>query len=269
VTVRPQIKLNGVVLPSHMIAAEAQHHPASTPAASFKTAARALIVRTLLLEEAKRHSISAEPEFVAPGKRETDDDAQIRALIEALVPVTEPDEEHCRAFYEADPSRFRGPDLFEASHILFVADPRDSEIYAAAAARAVAIIDELARSPGRFESLARECSQCESRATGGRLGQITSGETVPEFERALEHLEEGQVAPQPVRSRFGVHVLRLDARASGKTLPFDYVHERISLFLAEKSWRRDVAKFVEGLVVKARIEGLDMMPAEQSETVAA
>ena len=48
---RPSIKLNGVVLPPHMIAAEAQHHPSQTPAAAFQAAARALIIRTLLLEE--------------------------------------------------------------------------------------------------------------------------------------------------------------------------------------------------------------------------
>ena len=35
----PPIKLNGVVLPPHMIAAEAQHHPARTPAAAYKAAA--------------------------------------------------------------------------------------------------------------------------------------------------------------------------------------------------------------------------------------
>ena len=32
---RPAIKLNGVVLPPQMIAAEAQHHPAETPAEAF------------------------------------------------------------------------------------------------------------------------------------------------------------------------------------------------------------------------------------------
>ncbi len=266
---RPQIMLNGVVLPPDMIAAEAQHHPAKTPAAAFQAAARALIIRTLLLEEANRRAVATAPQCVAPGKRETDDEARIRALVEACVPAIKPDEARCRAFYDANLLRFRSPDLFEASHILFVAHPHDTEAYSAAIARAEGVIVELVREPGRFEALARELSECDSRANGGRLGQIVHGETVPEFESILERLAEGQVAPEPVQSRFGVHVLRLDARASGQPLPFDYVQARISLFLTEKAWRRDAARFIDGLVANAAIEGIEMAPSRSREAVAA
>lgn len=254
----PPIKLNGVVLPPHMIAAEAQHHPARTPAAAYKAAARALIVRTLLLEEAKRQGIAAAPEFVAQGKRELEDEAQIRALMEARIVVAEPGEADCLAFYAANPGHFRGPDLFEASHILFLAQPHDAQAYAAAMRRAEAVITELSGAPGRFESIAREQSQCESRANGGRLGQISRGETVPEFEEALQGLQEGQIAAAPVKSRFGVHILKVDARAQGELLPFDYVRERVADYLAEKQWRQDVAAYIERLVDQAQIEGIEM-----------
>lgn len=266
---RPQIKLNNVVLPPHMIAAEAQHHPAKSPAAAFQIAARALIVRTLLLEEAKRRGIVAKPELVSPGKRETDDEARIRVLMENVVVAVEPDEAECVAFYEADPARFKSPDLFEASHILFAAHPHDVEAYAAATARAETLIEELLKKPNRFEALAREQSECDSRANGGRLGQITKGDTVREFEYALENLEEGQISPEPVKSRFGVHILKLDARACGQPLPYDYVRERISLFLAEKAWRKDVAHFVNMLVANAKIEGVEMVSNNSHDAVAA
>ncbi|MBN9589462.1 MAG: hypothetical protein BGN85_01300 [Alphaproteobacteria bacterium 64-11] len=266
---RPPIKLNGVVLPSHMIAAEAQHHPSQTPAAAFQAAARAIIVRTLLLEEAKRDAIVAEPEIVAPGKRELDDEAQIRALMEARISVVEPDEAQCRAFYDAEPSRFRSPDLFEASHILFLAHPHDAKAYAEAVARAEEVVAELSRSPDRFEAIARERSECDSRANGGRLGQIVQGETVPEFERALQKLEEGQIAASPIQSRYGAHVLKLDARARGETLPFEYVHEKIADYLAEQQWRRDAAAYVERLVSRAQIEGVDMFPSNSARVPAA
>jgi peptidyl-prolyl cis-trans isomerase C len=259
---RVPIKLNGVVLPSQMIAAEAQHHPSQTPAAAFQAAARSLIIRTLLLEEARRDGIAAEPQLVAAGKRELTDEARIRALMEARIPVTEPGEEECRAFYAANSSRFRSPDLYEASHILFLAHPHNPEAYAGAVARAEAIIAELKRAPGRFEAIAREQSECDSRANGGRLGQIVPGETVPEFEKVLQGLEEGQISPEPARSRFGVHILRLDARAHGETLPFAYVRGQIESYLAERQWRRDVAAFVERLVGQAEIEGVDMSPAK-------
>ena len=266
---RPPIKLNGVVLPSHMIAAEAQHHPSQSPPLAFQAAARAIIVRTLLLEEAKREGVVAAPEFVAPGKRELDDEARIRALIEGRIPIVEPDESQCRAFYDADPSRFRSPDLFEASHILFLAHPHDAKTYAEAVARAEGVIAELSHSPGRFEAIARERSECDSRANGGRLGQIVRGETVPEFEQALQRLEEGQVAATPIQSRYGAHVLKLDARAIGEILPFEYVRERIADYLAEQQWRRDAAAYIERLVRQAKIEGIDMVPADAAKVRAA
>ena len=257
-TSRTPIRLNGVPLPPHMIAAEAQHHPSRNPAMAYQAAARAIIIRTLLLEEAQREGIVAEAELVSPGKRELDDEAKIRALVEARIPVNEPDEAQCRAFYAADPARFRSPDLYEASHILFLAHPHDAAAYAAATAKATAIIAELSAAPDRFETIARAQSECDSRANGGRLGQIARGETVPEFEAALRLLTEGHISPEPITSRYGVHVLRLDARAAGEILPFEYVQDQISCYLAEKAWRRDVADYIERLIGRAQVEGIDL-----------
>jgi peptidyl-prolyl cis-trans isomerase C len=258
VPVRAPIKVNGITLSPETIAEEAQHHPARTPAAAYQEAARALVIRAVLLEEAQRRATPAAPEFVAAGKRETPDEARIRQLIEDNVAAAEPDEAACRAFYCANKMRLRSPDLFEASHILFAAPTHDREAFSAAAARAQATIHELARSPDVFEVLARERSDCESKANGGRLGQIVQGEVAPEIETALRGLEEGEVATKPVISRFGAHVVRLDRRKLGEPLPFDHVRERIALFLAEREWRRNVAEYVDGLIRQARIEGIDM-----------
>tara|TARA_R110002110_G_scaffold29413_4_gene105059 strand:- start:1191 stop:1994 length:804 start_codon:yes stop_codon:yes gene_type:complete len=262
---RPAIKLNGVVLPPQMIAAEAQHHPAKNPAMAFEAAARALIIRTLLLEEAARQNIVAEPELTAPGKRELDDEARIRALVEASAPIDEPDEAACRAFYDKHQARFRGSDLFEASHILFAAHPHDVEAYAQAATYAEEVIAELAQAPRKFEAIARERSECDSKANGGRLGQIVSGQTVPEFESVLHSLDEGTIAATPVKSRFGAHVLRLDARALGEVLPFDYVREHIVTLIAERTWRRDMTRLVETLLARAEVEGIVMAPPRDQE----
>ncbi len=259
---RPAIKLNGVVLPPQMIAAEAQHHPAETPAEAFLAAARAIIVRTLLLEEVKRRGLESAPQMIEPGKRELPDEASIRILLETAVPIAEPQEAECRAYYDANPGRFRSPDLFEVSHILFAADPGDLTAYAAAAERAGRTGAILSKEPGRFEALAKEHSDCASRENGGRLGQLVARDSVPEFERVLLTLEEGEIAPAPVQTRFGAHVVRLDARARGESLPFDYVREKIALFLAERAWRHDIARFIDQLVDTATIEGIVMRPAQ-------
>jgi peptidyl-prolyl cis-trans isomerase C len=254
------IRVNGVLLPPHVIAAEAQHHPARTPRAAARSAARALVVRMLLLEEAARKKVSVTPEWASEGKRETEDEARIRALLNLCVPIREPNEQECRAYYDSDPARFSSPDLFEASHILFAAAPEDREAQAKAEAQARAAIAEILLRPERFEAIARESSDCSSGESGGRLGQLIPGETVPEFEAVLATLAVGAIAGEPVSTRFGVHVVRLDARISGRALPFHYARPRIEMFLAERQWRLDVIGLIDGLVANAVIEGMDMTP---------
>jgi peptidyl-prolyl cis-trans isomerase C len=256
---RPPVKVNGAVISPSAIAEEAQHHPAPTPRLAYDAAARALVVRALVLAEADRRGIEPAPELVAGGKRETDDEARVRALIADVASVRDADEAECRAFYDANLARFVSPDLFESSHILFAARPTDREAYAAAVGHAAATIAELQQAPQKFEAIARERSDCESRAGGGRLGQTPRGQLVPEIEAALDALDEGEIGPVPVKSRYGVHVVRLDKRARGETLPYEYVRERIASYLAERNWRREAAAFVEALISGATIEGIDLM----------
>ncbi|MCP5411407.1 MAG: peptidylprolyl isomerase [Alphaproteobacteria bacterium] len=258
---RPAIRLNGVALPLQMIAAEAQHHPARTPAVAFENAARALIVRALLLEEALRRGITAAPAEVRDGKWELPAEAQIRQLLETCVPIPQVSDAQCRDYYAAQPDRFRAPELIEASHILFAADPRDSEGVAKAEAAALFALAELQGRPDLFEAIARERSDCGSKASGGRLGQLAPGETAAEFEDALTSLTSGTIS-QPVKSRFGFHLIRLDARLPGERLPYEYVHEKIAAFLGERAWRHDVTLFIEQLIAGAWIEGVTMQAAK-------
>ncbi len=109
--------------------------------------------------------------------------------------------------------------------------------------------------------MARAFSDCPSATDGGRLGQVGRGDTTPEFEAALLSLEPGQIYPEPVQTRYGVHVLRLDRKIAGRTLPFEQVRERIAVYLEESSWRRAVAQYVALLAGQARIAGFDMAGA--------
>lgn len=62
-----------------------------------------------------------------------------------------------------------------------------------------------------FEALAREHSQDNSAPDGGDLGWANPGQFVPEFEQTMNNLAEGQIS-EPVASRFGVHLIRVDSR---------------------------------------------------------
>ena len=105
------------------------------------------------------------------------------------------------------------------------------------------------------ERLAGELSACPSAKDGGHLGQVSRGQTVPEFETFLENLAPGQICPTPVPTRYGVHVVRLDRRESGRQMPFELVAERIAAYLTEQAWNRGVAHYIRILTARACIQG--------------
>src|SRR5258708_6630931 len=64
---------------------------------------------------------------------------------------------------------------------------------------------------GDFGNFARTYSQDGSSSQGGDLGWISPGETVPEFERAMNTLQDGQIS-DPVRSEYGYHLIQVLGR---------------------------------------------------------
>ena len=129
------VSVNGVVIARDAIQREMQHHPAGKPIAAWQQAARALVIRELLLQRARLIGLTPEPISDNDGRRETDDEALMRAVVEREVTVPEPDEATCRRFYERNQRRFRSPDIYEAAHILFAALPADPASLRAGARR--------------------------------------------------------------------------------------------------------------------------------------
>jgi peptidyl-prolyl cis-trans isomerase C len=249
---RRTISVNGVAISRAAIAQETQHHPADKPADALRAAAVALVVRELLLQEARRLAIPAEPASDGEGRRETDEEALVRALVEREVRTPESDEAACRRFYEQNRRRFRTPDLHEVRHILLPADRPD------AAALAEALLAQLAETPAAFAALAEVHSACPSGKTGGSLGQIGPGQTVPEFEAALAGIEPGSVHPLPVETRYGLHIVALDRRIDGRELPFELVRERIAGWMVEKVRRAAIRQYVSILAGRADIQGIEL-----------
>lgn len=260
---RPRsVAVNGTVIPRDAIARETQNHTASSPIDAWRKAARALAIRELLLQEGRRLAVPAEPLTDEEGRRETEEEALVRALIDRAVATPVADEAACRRFFEANRARFASGSTYVVAHILLPAAPADAAARAAAESRAASIIETLRREPERFAALALEFSACPSRDNGGSLGEISSGDTVSEFEAVLKRAEVGKVHPAPVRSRYGVHVVRLDRRAEGKPLPYEAVADRIADYLAESVERRALSQYIAVLAARATIVGVDLTPAD-------
>ncbi|WP_337875197.1 peptidylprolyl isomerase [Elioraea sp.] len=247
------VRVNDTVIGAHEIAVEMQHHPAPSVEAAWQEAARALVVRRLLLDEARARGIGAEAEGdLLP------EEAMIEALLEDAITVPEADEETLRRWYEANRSRFRTREIWEASHILIPADPWDAEARVAAEARAQELLVQVLADRALFAPLAEAHSACPSGKDGGRLGQVTRGSLVPEVETFLAALAPGQICPVVVKSRYGMHILWLHERAEPRELPFEAVRDTVARYLRDASWRRAVHQFIAVLAGRARIEGIEL-----------
>jgi peptidyl-prolyl cis-trans isomerase C len=256
----PPVTVNGVAIPRKAIAAEVQNFPARNPGEGWRAATRALVIRELLLQEARHLAIPVEQKTDADGRRETEEDALVRALLECEVRVPEADEAVLRRFYDNNRARFLSAPLWEADHILIAARRDDPAGFAAAQEKASALATILFDDPERFADLARGHSACPSAALGGNLGQISPGDTTPEFEAALTKLASGEISG-PVETRYGIHLIRLRRQINARRLPFEIVRERIAAYLDEHVRRQASAQYIALLVGRADIRGIDLAGA--------
>lgn len=258
----PDLIVNGELVPHTLVANETQNHeaPKGKPGIAWRKAINAITVRTLLLQEARIRGVTPVPQEVGPGRFETDEAALIRGLLEEAIDAARPEDSEIKAEWCKDPTRFRTPPLWEVSHILCVCDPRDEVRRRQAFERAKKIGLAVNKDPKSFPAVAARESDCGSKSSGGALGQVGPGDTVPEFESVLRELKEGAITPDPVLTRHGYHLIRMDALAVGQVLPFEAVRNSISQALEKADWARQAKAFVNQLIGAAEIEGGDLKP---------
>jgi peptidyl-prolyl cis-trans isomerase C len=253
-----RVAVNGREIPRGDIARETQNHPAARPVDAWMAAARALVVRELLLQEAERLAIEPDPATDDEGRRETDEESRIRLLVERAVVTPVATEAECRRIYDAAPDRFRTPDLHAVSHILVAAPPYDAGAREAARSEALRIAAAAGADESLFAALAGAHSACPSGRVGGSLGQIGPGQTVPEFEAAIAVLPVGRTAAEPVETRYGFHVVRVEQRIAGEPLPFAAVRAAIADRLADRARRTAIRQYIALLAGQAEVEGIPL-----------
>jgi peptidyl-prolyl cis-trans isomerase SurA len=98
-----------------------------------------------------------------------------------------------------------------ARHILIKVTPTMSA--ADAKRKLLELKERLDNNAAKFEDLARLVSNDGSASKGGDLGWLYPGDTMPEFEAAMNNLKLGEVS-QPVETSFGVHLIEVLERKS-------------------------------------------------------
>ena len=137
-----------------------------------------------------------------------------------------------------------------ARHILLRTS--DQTAPQAAARRLAQLRQEIESGARRFEDVAREVSQDGSAQAGGDLGWVRPGAMVPEFEEPMNALPVGAIS-EPVVSRFGVHLIRVDARRD-VALDRKTYREQIKNELREQKFEPAFNDWMRELRARAYIE---------------
>lgn len=240
------ITVNDVEIPPRAINIESGNYDGGSIKQRQHQAAVALVVRELLRQRADELGIEA-----------ADDDTRVDCVIDRDVAIPEADAGSCREYYDKNQARFCSPPLVEARHILLAAAPDDLDERDRQREVAEALIDTLTHDGGAFARLAKHNSACPSSRHGGNLGQLSRGQTVPEFDDKVLALPEG-LSRRPIETRYGWHVVEVLHRVDGQQLPFEAVHERIAEYLTERSRRRAQSQYLQVLIADAEIGGIDL-----------
>jgi parvulin-like peptidyl-prolyl isomerase len=133
-----------------------------------------------------------------------------------------------------------------------VSDAEVHEFYASARERIDAIHAE-ATGGADFAELAKQRSEGPTAPKGGDLGFFGRGQMVKPFEEAAFALEPGAVS-EPVQTSFGYHVIKVEQRRGGETIPEEEVSARIREYLMRTKIQEAVAARAEALREAAEVE---------------
>lgn len=145
--------------------------------------------------------------------------AYIRVAPEDLVKPDSISEADARAWYEANLARFSQEEQVKARHILVpLAEDAPEADVKKAQEQASIIVSELT-SGKKFSEVADAHNGPNAAGPGGELGWLKRGMTVEPFEKAAFALEPGKIS-EPVRSRFGLHIIQVEEKRAAGTQPF-------------------------------------------------
>jgi len=143
-------------------------------------------------------------------------------------------------YYTEHAQEFATPRQVKVSHILArVGETGGSAAEDQARAKIAGAIRR-AKAGEDFAKLAGELSDDPGTAkSGGDLGFVSKGQLVPDFEAAMSTLKKGEISPEPVRTPFGFHVIKVMDINEGGSKPLrevaPHIRERLQAEAAEQA----------------------------------
>lgn len=101
-----------------------------------------------------------------------------------------------------------------------------------------------------FATVAKQKSiDVQSGKKGGDLGWINQGMVVPEFFEAVTKLEKGAISPEPVKSDFGWHVIKVEDTRAAKIPSFEQ-------FMADKQTKANFYRRIQDERIEQMVKDL-------------
>ena len=189
----------------------------------------------------------------------TDPEIKVRYLylksedFEAKVTVAEQD---IRDYYESNPEKFKNPKTVHARHILIKVDQNAKPEEVESARQRAEDVLKMAKEGRDFAALAREYSEGPTKTKGGDLGTFRREAMVKPFADKAFSMKAAEIS-DPVRTRFGWHIIKIEKINPAKTRSWDEAREEIQKTLkAQRS--RNLAYDEAEAVYDATFEGQNL-----------
>ena len=174
------------------------------------------------------------------------------------------DEAELESFYQQHLDQYSQPETRQARHILLKSENNDPE----KVEQKMQEILAQARGGKDFAKLAEEFSEDSTAARGGDLGFFGRGQMVKIFEDTTFGLKEGEIS-DIVRSRFGFHIIKLEAIKPAMTQSFAEVRESIENKLTQEKGKTETFKKANATYEKIILSGSLEKYAENGEVAIA
>jgi peptidyl-prolyl cis-trans isomerase C len=115
---------------------------------------------------------------------------------------------------------------------------------------AKAIIAQLKKG-AKFEDLAKaQSTDPGAKSNGGDLGWFSPGNMVKPFADAVATLKKGEITPEPVKTEYGWHVIRLDDTRATPVPPLEQVKPQVEQLVEQGKWKT----YADDLLKAAKVE---------------
>lgn len=201
-----------------------------------------LIVKKLLLREAKKENIEKDKEF-----QDRLNDMKEQFLIESLLKKkinvdSQVSEEDMKKYYDKNKENFKRDREINTRHILLKTEEEARQIQG-----------KLLKGED-FIELARKYSiDPSAQASGGEIGFHPKGSLLPEYEEAAFKLTKVGQLSGIVKTKFGYHIIRLEGTKPAAYVPYDEVKDYIKQKIMQEKQTQVLEKYIADLKSGAKI----------------